>query len=642
MRIAVLLLCCGALVPAQRFPKSDPERAFADLKIYDVQGSPLRAPKEDWEGARQRAAESAWSSWLASRRSELDEWMAKRQDRLDWETGYWHDFVSPKDGSFLTWTPEPPGEETLSSPSDPKVMLTPKLFGGWVFGFRSRHAEKIVDAAAMWRVTGERKYFDWAAAQLDFYADNYANWKPPAGRTGTKLMWQSLDEANMLVRFVRTARWLEAPEERRRAWYAKLFRPMALLLDETRQNIHNISCWQRSAMAQAALYGGDDELWKRAIDAPFGIRKQIEEGITSDYFWFEQSLGYNSYVVSALLPLFEQAALAGRLHELRREAAAVENLMLAPIRLRFPNGLLPNPADATGGPGRAPQTSILAQAARLFPTPSGLEAAARQRNWGSLLDPQVAPEKVAPLPAPASWNLESSRMAVLRKGAWQVFFHWGQLDASHAQAEALNWEAHFGDIVIAQDPGTVGYGSPLHRGFYQTPLPHNVPVVEGEGQARWQLGQLALFDDQSSTMAARQPDYRPEMGADRMISIEGEKLVDKVRVQLKGDAAPVRRLGLYLSLQGEVEPEQTMQDGAAWLPPGARQMTSPRSAELKGAARFILRAGGKRFRVEMAADGPIRVALGRTPEVPPRTRPTIFLDTPGRAALFTTTIAPLP
>jgi hypothetical protein len=641
MRAAILLLACATLAPAQRFPKPDPERAFAELKIYDAQGSPLRAAREDWAGARQRIRQPEWAPWFTKIRGELDDWMAKRQDRVEWVAGWWHDFVSPKDGSFLTWTPDPPGEETLSSPSDPKVKLTPKLFAAWVYNFRMRHVGQIVEAAAMWRLTGEKKYFDWAAAQLDFYADRYAQWQPPAGRTGVKLMWQSLDEANVLVRLVRAARWLDAPEERRRAWHSKLFRPEALLLDETLQRIHNIACWQRSAMAQAALFGGDDDLWKRAIDGPFGIRKQVEEGITSEYFWFEQSLGYNSYVVSALLPLFEYAGLVGRLGELRREAAAVENLMLAPLKLRFPNGLLPNPADSTGGPGRAPQRGILEQAARVFPTPLGLASTAR-RDSSVLLDPQPAPGSSPPLPEPASWNLESSRMAVMRKGAWQVFFHWGQLDSSHAQAEALNFEAHYGDIVITQDPGTVGYGSPLHRGFYQTPLPHNVPVVEGEGQARWQLGQLALFDLQSATMAARQPDYRPDMGADRMIVIEGDKLVDRARVQLKGDAAPVKRLGLYLSLQGEVEPEQTMQEGAAWLPPGARQIVSPRSAELKGPARFILRAGGKRFRVEMAADGPIRVALGRTPEVPPRTRPTIFIDTPGRAALFTTTIAPLP
>ena len=51
---------------------------------------------------------------------------------------------------------------------------------------------------------------------------------------------------------------------------------------------------------------------REAIDGPFGIRQQVAEGITSDYLWYEQSLGYNSYVVDALASLFETAGLYDR------------------------------------------------------------------------------------------------------------------------------------------------------------------------------------------------------------------------------------------------------------------------------------------------------------------------------------------
>jgi hypothetical protein len=87
------------------FPKPSPERAFAELKHLDSKGSPLRRAREDWDGARQRAASPQWRSWIATRRAELDDWMANRGDRVEWIAGWWHDFVSPEDGSFLTWTP---------------------------------------------------------------------------------------------------------------------------------------------------------------------------------------------------------------------------------------------------------------------------------------------------------------------------------------------------------------------------------------------------------------------------------------------------------------------------------------------------------------------------------------------------------
>ena len=58
--------------------------------------------------------------------------MAKRRDKVSWIAGWHHDFVSPMDGSFLTFTADEPGEVTLSSPSDHQVRLTPKLHAAWV------------------------------------------------------------------------------------------------------------------------------------------------------------------------------------------------------------------------------------------------------------------------------------------------------------------------------------------------------------------------------------------------------------------------------------------------------------------------------------------------------------------------------
>jgi hypothetical protein len=294
MRFFLLSAITAAAALGQaRFPKPEPARAFTELKIRDAAGSPLRTAKEDWPGARQRVRgdDKDWAAWLAERRVATDEWMAKRRDRVEWVAGWWHDFVNEQDGGFLEWTPEPPQN------------VKPPVFGGWVFGFRTRNGEQMVEAARLWRLTGERKYAEWAAAQLDFYAAHYMEWPIQTRWSKSRLMCQSLDDANMLVRFVKAARTLGefAPPERQKHWQQNLFGPMAALLDETFQRVHNIACWQRTAMAMAALYGKDEALWKRAIDGPYGIRRQMEDGVTADGLWLEQSLGYNSYVVSDLM-----------------------------------------------------------------------------------------------------------------------------------------------------------------------------------------------------------------------------------------------------------------------------------------------------------------------------------------------------
>lgn len=625
MRVILLAVCCAAILPGQaRFPKPEPARAFHELKIYDAQGSPLRAPKEDWEGAKRRLRdEQGWAAWLAARRAATDEWMQNRRDRVEWVAGWWHDFVNEKDGGFLTWTPEPPQN------------VKPGVFGGWVFGFRSRNGEQMVEAARLWRLTGERKYAGWAAAQIDFYAEHYLEWPVQTRWSKSRLMCQSLDDANMLVRFVKTARTLGdfvAPERQKR-WHDKLFQPMALLLDETFQRVHNIACWQRTAMAMAALYGKDEELWKRAIDGPFGIRRQMEDGVTGDGLWLEQSLGYNSYVVSAVLPLFEHAGLAGRLDELRRPAEIAGNLMLGPSVLRFPDGKLPTPADSTGITHKWPELGILTAARRVLPTPMGSQAAAGQKNWDNLLDPPEPLAMAPELPPVESRSLESSRMAVIRNGGWQVYFHYGQLDPSHAQAEALHWEAYYGKTDISHDAGTVGYGSPLHRGFYQTGAAHNVPLIDGLGQERWAPGQLLGFSP--TGVAARQPEYRKGVSAERSLKIEDGALVDTVKVAVAD--GQTHRLGLALQLQGSVAlPDGFAPDAAFALP----QWQDARTLEMGKQARFTVNYGGLRMELQVSAGAPMKVTWANVPDAPPARRQALYFEVQGAQAEFVTTLKP--
>ncbi|WP_165075965.1 heparinase II/III domain-containing protein [Paludisphaera rhizosphaerae] len=631
-----------------RFPKPDPAAALGEYKTYAAPGDPLRRVVEDWDGARRRAAEPRWRDWVAARRAEVDEWKAHRRDKVEWRSGWHHDFVSPKDGSFLVWTPDEPGPDTLRSRNDPKtpVALTPTLHDAWVYRFRTQNASLMPEAARLFRLTGERAYADWAAGQLDFYAANYKKFpRLPKPQPGTQMMYQSLDEATMLSRFVETARLLDdfATPERKRAWLEGLFRPQCELLAQTRRDIHNIACWQRSAAAQVALLYHDDALWKQAVDGPFGVRQQVREGITGDYLWYEQSLGYNSYTARALMPMFEAAWLAGRAGELRDEMLAVQNLILSPMALRFPDGRLPTPADQNGT-GKAPDRETLADAARLFPNPIGLKEASKRRTWATLVDPLPAPSGSYELPPVVSRDLESSRMAVLSADGWQVFFHYGQLTQSHAQAEALNFEATFKDVDVTHDPGTVGYGSPLHRGWYRTAPAHNVPMIDGQGQVGWDPGERGSFSKTSSTAA--QPRYSPDASASRRLSIEGGKLVDEATVEalhVKPGAKP--HAGLALHVQGHVEAPESLRADASFAgsrPAPFQQWKDARTATYRDRAEFIMTtAKGARFRLTFQTPGAFRVTLANTPDAPPKRRDSFYLETDAPKATFRTTFEPL-
>ncbi len=628
---------------AASFPKLDPEKQFADIKVLDAQGRPWRSAIEDWAGAKQRVVtDPAWAQWLAGERKTVDAWMAKHHDRVEWIAGWSHDGVSPKDGSALTWNEKIPGEEVpfLYSPSDPQVAITPKLMAWWVVSFRDRHVEIMQRAARLWRLTGDEHCAQWVMGQMDFYADNYLKWEPVRVDQGARLFWQTLTEATNLIKFTEAVRVLgeHVPAEQRTRWREKFFQPEVAVLNKNFQAIHNIATWQRSAVAQVALLYGDEAMWREALDGKFGLRRQMAEGITSDYLWYEQSLGYNSYVVSAVNTLFTAAGLYGRASDLAAEMATAENLMLATLYLRFPNGQLPNPADTKGIPTAPNRASYVANY-RVFPTTLGLAEAAGKRDWDTLVDPPAASPRPFVLPAITSRSFESSRMAVLKSGQWQVFFHYGQLTKSHSQAEALNYSAFFGDTDISHDPGVVGYGSPLYKGYYQRGLNHNVPLVNGEGQEPISPGELLSFSPTS--VSAAQPKYRKDARARRTLTIEGNQLIDTATVE--STASTPQKLGLAIQLQGKVRlpdsfaADTTLKTGR---PEPFGYWRDVRSASFRDRAEFDVTYGSVVMHVSIATPGEFKLWHASTPDVPPKRRESFYVETTGTSATFTTTFAP--
>jgi len=652
-----------AQAPAEKFPKPAPEAAFASLKVERA-GSVLRQPREDWDGARAGVKnDAAWREWVARERAEVDGWMSKRSDRVEWVAGWYHDFVSPKDGARLVWTPDEPGPNTLVSSADASehVALTPLLQRAWVFQFRSTHGDFMLRAARLFRLTGEPKYGEWAASQLDFYAQNFDKWPVQEKSKGLKsrLMGQTLDEAVTLTAHVNAARTLGdfATPERKQLWLGQLFEPEAEELKHAFETIHNIATWHRAAQAQVALYAKDQAAWSEALDGKFGLRAQLRQGVTSDYLWFEQSLGYNSYVVSALLPLFTFASLQGRQGELQDEMHIAQNLMLAPLSIRFPNGQLPTPADSPRL--RALDRSLLRRAYRVFPTRIGLEEARAQKSWDTLLDPpEAAPEAAlaAPqvlagdeLPPVESRSLESSRMALLKSGPWQLWLHYGQLTASHSQAEALNFEAQWNAIDITHDAGTVGYGSPLHRNFYTRGPAHNALLIDGEGQEKWNPGKLLGFDAAQATVSAEQPDFRTNARARRTLSIENGALMDEASIAAT-DGKP-HALGLTLQLQGSVREEAAQNwapavDFAAGRPAAfgywkdVRVLDAPANGKLSLTVDFAKPDTKLKqsFRVTLTVPPGSKIYQADTPDAPPNRRTTIFVEAQGVEAIFKTSI----
>ncbi|EIQ00451.1 Heparinase II/III-like protein [Opitutaceae bacterium TAV1] len=651
-------------LPLFHFLKPEPEKEFAALKILQSDGGVVRLPREDWDGARERITQdgSSWAAWFSEKRAAINHWVNRHRDHADWHAGWHHNFVSPVDGSFLEWTEEIPGKDAncFHSLSGHDVEITPALFDAWVFGFRRRHLEMLSDAAACARIIGDNALAEWVAGQIDFYADNYPAWAGGLKKNDAHLGCQSLDDAIFVMRLTEAARIIFPLDivtpERRTTWFERLFKPEAELLARSFRTIHNIAFWHRAAQAQIALLYRNEPFWQQAVeDKTCGLRIQLERGVTSDYFWHEQSMLYNEFILRAGIPLLIFAGLREEGHRLRHEAAILQNMLLSPLGIRFPDGTLPSPADATHiQPAKSPW---LALASRVLPTTTGLQMASGQLSWSALLDTpdsdslSVHARAPAPeLPPVVARNMESSRFALLRQGRWQVFFHYGQIVLSHSQKEALNWEASFDGVDISRDAGTVGYGARLSRGYYSQGISHNVPLADGLGQESFSPGSLIHFDGENAMVTASQPDYRPgHIAATRTLRIDGDTFVEETTIRNLTPEKSSACLGLALHFQGTPRlpvgfREVNADDFIRGRPESFRWWRKVCVMSCHGCLDIEMDfSKGLVMRLRISTPGSFMLYHGLSPGRPPEFRASFYLELePGRAeATFITKIQPL-
>lgn len=182
-----------------------------------------------------------------------------------------------------------------------------------------RNARQIRDLGLAYRFTARSEFAKRAGEILVGYADRYrayprhnVNGEDRVG--GGKLMAQTLDESVWLI----PAAWGYSlvrdtlGEAARSHIEQDLLLPAAEVIREHKMGIHNIQCWKNSAVGLAGFVTGNQDLVHEAIDDPArGFRAQIGQGVTADGLWYEGSLGYHAYTMSALWPLAAAARLAG-------------------------------------------------------------------------------------------------------------------------------------------------------------------------------------------------------------------------------------------------------------------------------------------------------------------------------------------
>lgn len=658
--LAVALLGCALTAHADnsRLMNAPERAAIADLRAGDgarttastaVQLAQaergvfrgFREAREDWPRlqADYRARKDV-RDWVDYQRNKVDAWMRRDFERPGLIGGWIHEYVDPKSGGGMTWTPTSPEPPDGSTPAEMAFKAA------WVAYGRGYNVAQARTAARLYKLTGDGRYAEWAARQLDFYAEHYEQW-PVQTKDGRSRMYkQGLDEAVDAFSLLDTARLLDgfASAARAERWRSRLFMPMADNLRHTNGSMTNIALWHEAARAAIALRYRDDALLDAALDGPRAIRAILRYGITVDNVWIEGTFEYNNYVLAVLAKLLTQASLEGRSGQFTAERDAALRLALGMLDYRFDNWTLPTPADSVQAQ-KPISEAVHRELYRVVPTYWGLAEAARSRSWESLLDPPGSVPATAPaLPPVTTRHFTAMRQAVLRAGDWQAFVHYGQVNGHHWQEELTTFELFDGSTPIATDPGTVAYSSPLHKGYFATGVGNNVPLVDGRGPTQWAPGEVLEFDAARAYLRVQQPAYQTGVSVTRGYRVTGQGFAEHSALAAAG--ATDRRLGVVFNTECRVEPAAGLREAAGEPLPGAngfRQWADVKRyvAGPDGNWTLKLGCGGKVYLMQVTGPARQSVYLGTAPTVPvPKRRQAVYYETWGKTASFETQIRP--
>ena len=388
-----------------------------------------------------------------------------------------------------------------------KTVYTGEPYDDVLFSrIHGRNLAGMHSAAWAWAITQDRKYAQHAARVLLGYAGRYRDYpyhtadrSPKNTRTGGHIAEQTLNEAGMMggqiapaYDLIHDSGVLSAADHE--AIRSGLLLPMLQSIDTNKAGKSNWQSYHNAAMLMGGALLGDVEWVRKAISDPKnGFVSQMSESVTADGMWYENSWGYHSYTLGAMVMLAEPARRLGM--DLYGHPA-LKKMFLIPVQYAMPDGSLPRFGDdtrSTVGSASHP----LEFAWNAYHDPAMLPYLGSRTTWDSVM----LGRNIGRLPTPApleSAVFRAAGHAILRsKGeaglASAITF--GPYGGFHGHFDKLSFVFFGYGRELAVDPGRArsqAYRLPIHGGWYKATLSHNTVLVDRKSQGP-ATGQLKCF-----------------------------------------------------------------------------------------------------------------------------------------------------
>ncbi len=242
----------------------------------------------------------------------------------------------------------------------------------------------------------------------------------------------------------------------------------------------NIQCWKDSALACIGFAIGDDDLVSEALDHPVrGFRVLMSRFVLPGGLWYEASLGYHHYTLSALWALAE----AARHHDIDLYAnERYRSLFDAPLALALPDASVPGFNDNAGPPlGKWAPVYELAFARWGREEHGRVLSLARRESLQALLYGVEAIPSGSPIPK-CSVLLREAGYGMLRSPVVTVAARFGIHGSGHGHPDKLNILTYGAGKMFGVDPGSIGYGVPLFFEWHKATISHNTVSVDQQQQ----------------------------------------------------------------------------------------------------------------------------------------------------------------
>lgn len=468
-----------------------------------------------------------------------DAWLARTPHFPDRGGQWWHWYTCKKCGARLQ-------TESATKHVCPDCG---EVYSGWPYDdvlLNQPHSElsrAIRDLGVMYVLTDEASYAGKARQILLGYAERYLKYplhntqgKPSKG--GGHVGPQTLDESTWLIPVVQGFDCIRdtLSDEDVELIAEQMLLPAAWLIHDHQWGIHNICCWHDSAYGLVGLALENEQLAADAINGPKGFRAQIEQGVTEDGFWYESAWGYHFYTMSALHPL----AIAARNVGIDLYTERYKAMYDAPLAFMAPGAALPafndsGTSNALGGGSRYEIAYARWQDKRhLLPVMQSGRKSLETLLFGVELEEQEE-FKLDSTVFPAAGYV------ILRSGATgdegvdrhvpgnYLALDYGPHGGGHGHPDKLGFVLYGKRALQAEDPGSIAYGNPAHRGWFKQTISHNTIVVNGKSQAACTgTLQFAAFSDDAGLCSARADEAYPDVRIRRSLALIGDRVIDVV------------------------------------------------------------------------------------------------------------------